>query len=75
MCETPEPIIVMLFPIFVLHFPDPYHPRNKLKYRIKLASNTPGRADPAVCIEIPFDHYTFMGGMRRAGKMKHGCEV
>ena len=54
----------------LLDYPDPFHPHNELKYQIKLALKPSGRADPVVRIEIPFDFYTFMGVMRRAGKMK-----
>ena len=69
---------MVLFFYLCLDYSDPYHSHNKLKYGIKLALKPSGRADPAVHIEIPFDYYMFMGGMRRAGTMKwksHSYEV
>ena len=61
-----------------LDFPAPFHPHNELKYQIKLALKPSGRADPVNRIEVPFDYYTFMGGLSVAGKVRresHGSEI
>ena len=54
-----------------LDFPAPFHPHNDLKYQIKMALKPSGRADPVNRIEVPFDFYTFMGGLGTAGIVRH----
>lgn len=65
---------------FFLHidFPAPFHPYNELKYQIKLALKPSGRVYPCSRIEVPFDYYTFMGGLGVAGKFRrktHGNKI
>ena len=64
---------------FFLHvdFPAPFHP-HELKYQIKLALKLSGRVDPCSRTEVPFDYYTFMGGLGVAGKFRrktHGNKI
>ena len=45
----------------------PFHLHNELAYQIKASLNSKSRSDVDVRIELPFDHFLFVGGLQ-AGK-------
>lgn len=59
-----------MIPVLTFHsYTGPFHLHNELAYQIKLALKPSMRSDPNIRIELPFDHYLFIGGLQQAGKL------
>ena len=70
---------VSLYNVRVLAGPPvPFHLHTELAYQIKLALYSSRRSDPDTRVEVPFDYFLFVGGLKQAGtllKTHHGHDV
>ena len=47
----------------------PFHLHRELAYQIKMALHSSQRSDPNVRIELAYDYFLFVGGLKQAGKL------